>query len=149
VALNGPLWDSPEADMPSLSGVETDSRSDDEYGHAVSRLLEQTVRDELAIAAGIDGVELSDETLDHFAWAVLTQLDYGFRFQWDPQWVPAGEPHSWAESSTTPAASRVLPSVRQQCPKRRPQAGTELTAEPPTANSRPATAGAVRIGMCP
>ncbi len=63
----------------------------------MSRLLEQTVRDELAIAAGVDGVDLSDETLDHFAWAVLTQLDYGFRFQWDPRWVPTGEPHLWAE----------------------------------------------------
>ncbi len=77
--------------------MERDSRSDDAYGHEVRRLLAQTVREELAAAAGMDGVELSEERLGHFAWAVSTQLDYGFRYRWDPQWVSPGQPHSWAE----------------------------------------------------
>ena len=67
------------------------------------RLLEETIREELAIAAGIEGILLTGEVLDRFAWAVVTQVDYGFRSRWDAEWTQPGEPHTWAEDVQTRA----------------------------------------------
>jgi hypothetical protein len=49
----------------------------------------------------MERVDLADETLDSLASAVLTRIDYGFRYRWDPEWVGPGEPHTWAEGEQT------------------------------------------------
>jgi hypothetical protein len=43
--------------------VDSDSRSDDAYGREVRRLLEETIREELAIAAGMERVDLGTASL--------------------------------------------------------------------------------------
>lgn len=76
--------------------MSSDSRSDDEYGRRVQALLSDAVQNELIIAAGIEGVDLSPETIERFAQALVSRLDYAFRFRWDPSWAKGG-PHEWAE----------------------------------------------------
>ena len=78
---------------------------DDDAAHEgeVYGLLEETVRSELAVYAGILELDLSAETLDTLAWAVATQVAYGFSLRWDPDWVAAGEPHVWTQDGRTSA----------------------------------------------
>ena len=77
--------------------MESDSRSGDEYEREVRALFEESVRDEVAIAFGIQGVEVPDILINNVAEAVISRIDYGFRFRWDPQWVKDGA-HQWAEA---------------------------------------------------
>jgi hypothetical protein len=71
------------------------------YEAEVHQLLQDTVRNELETYAGILNLELSAENLDTLAWAVATQVAYGFSFRWDPDWVANGEPHLWDEDGRT------------------------------------------------
>lgn len=77
-------------------GVKSDSRSGDDYGREVQALLADAVRDEVALAFGIQGIEVSDVVRNSVAEAVVSRIDYGFRFRWDPEWAKGG-PHQWAE----------------------------------------------------
>ena len=54
------------------------------------KLFEGAIRDELEIYGGFLGLELSDEDLDTLAWAVASQVAYGFSVKWDPDWVEPG-----------------------------------------------------------
>jgi hypothetical protein len=67
----------------------------------VYQLLQETVRSELEMYAGILDLDLSAENVDTLAWAVATQVAYGFSLRWDPDWVPAREPHLWGEDGRT------------------------------------------------
>lgn len=51
-----------------------DEDEGDTYEHRVYRLLEDAVRDELAVYTGILNLDLSDEKLDSLAWAVATRV---------------------------------------------------------------------------
>ncbi len=59
-------------------------------------LLADAVQNELVVACGIEGLDLPDEVLKRFGQAVVSRIDYGFRFRWDPAWAKGG-PHQWAE----------------------------------------------------
>ena len=76
--------------------MQSDSRSGDDYGHEVRALLEDAVRDEVAVAFGIQGIEISDVVQASVAEAVISRIDHGFRFRWDPKWIKDG-PHQWSE----------------------------------------------------
>jgi hypothetical protein len=76
--------------------VTSDSRSGDEYERDVRALFEHAVRDEIAVAFGMQRIEVSDTVMESVANAVISRIEYGFRYRWDPVWVKDG-PHEWAE----------------------------------------------------
>jgi hypothetical protein len=81
----------------SVGIVTSDSRSEDQYGTEVQALLADAVRDELAVDSGIDGLDLPQPVLDRLAQGIISRINYGFRFIWDPSWVKNGFPHQWSE----------------------------------------------------
>ncbi len=78
--------------------MSSDSRSDNDYGREVQSLLSWTVRDEVAVSSGIQGLPLSDEDMGRLADAVWSRLDYDFRFTWAPAGVSIGGPQIWSEN---------------------------------------------------
>jgi hypothetical protein len=77
--------------------VSSDSRSDNDYGREVQRLLSWAVRDEVAVSSGIQGLPLAAADISRLADAVWSRLDSDFRFTWAPGGVSIGEPHIWSE----------------------------------------------------
>jgi hypothetical protein len=41
------------------------------------------------------GLGLSVETIDRLAWAITSNAQYAFDIQWLPNWVRAGDFHTW------------------------------------------------------
>lgn len=60
--------------------------------------LEENIRDEIRAQNGTGGLDLDDATIRRLAACIAANVDYAFKIDWQPRWVPSGGPHRWTDS---------------------------------------------------
>jgi len=63
-------------------------------------LLEHNIRTEVAVANGMLDLGLTQDQVDGVAFSVVTSVLYAFDVDWAPDWVRAGDVHSWRDGGS-------------------------------------------------
>ncbi|HET7689769.1 MAG TPA: hypothetical protein VFK41_05305 [Nocardioidaceae bacterium] len=68
-----------------------------ERAERVVALLESNVLEELQIANLSYSLGLSEQSMENIMQMVTSSILYAFHVEWSPDWVKAGDVHSWEE----------------------------------------------------
>ena len=72
---------------------------DSERDSRVVSLLEDCVRTELTNMNAFLELGLADKSIENLTQAVTSSVLYGFAVDWSPDWIKAGDVHSWQAKS--------------------------------------------------